>query len=365
MSLPAPSSDEKRTVYLLGLTSMINDASSEAIYAILPYYVNNPVLIGFFGGLFNGLGNALKIVFGYLSDRYARRKPLVATGYVVSAIAKTLMAVVHVSLLPLLIVLDRIGKGIRDSPRDAILSTIRARGFAFSVHRAMDTTGALLGVLMAYFLLSYVGDYRFAMLVAGLLGFLTVVPLIFVPEPKDAPVRRSFVGALTHLSSGVKHFLVPAILFGFAAISPMLFISAAKTGESLDAILLYAAYNLFYVLSATFIGRSSDRFGRRKIMILGGTLMVLAYLSMYLRWYPLCFVLYGVDIGAFLPAAFAHVGDLAKERGTAMGIFQGVYGISILVSSTLFGYLLSSVGTLAFALYAVFPLAAVLSVVWL
>jgi len=357
-----PNGEERRTVYLLGLTSMINDASSEAIYAILPYYVDNLALIGLFGGLFNGLGNALKLVFGYLSDRFARRKPLVMLGYLVSAASKTSMALVSSALLPVLIVLDRIGKGIRDSPRDAILSTVRARGFAFSVHRALDTTGALLGTLLAYYLLSNVGDYRFAMLVAGMLGFFTIFPLLFVPEPKGALLRRSFGDALAHLSAGVKHFLLPAVLFGFAAISPMLFITTAKTEESFYAILLYALYNLFYVLSATFIGRSSDRFGRGRIMILGGTLIALAYLAMYAGSYVLGFLLYGLGIGAFLPAAFAHIGDVSKERGTAMGVFQSVYGISVLISSTLFGYLLGILGPLTFVLYAVFPVAAVLSV---
>lgn len=353
---------EKRAVYVLGVTSMINDASSEAIYAILPYYVDDPALVGFFGGLFNGLGNALKVFFGYLSDRLGRRKPLVVAGYLLSAVAKTLMAVVSVALLPLMIVLDRLGKGIRDSPRDAILGALKERGYAFGVHRAFDTAGALLGTLLAYAMLSYLGDYRTAMLVAGGISFLTIIPLSLLPSFETERRQEGFVSSLVHLSSGVKHFLLPATLFGFAAVSPMLFISGSKESLALNAILLYALYNVFYILSSLYLGKRSDVLGRKRVMVLGGVAMALAYASMYFGLYLAGFVLYGVGVGAFLPAAFAYVGDLSGARGTAMGAFQSVYGLAVLVSSTVFGYLLGAFGASAFLLYAVVPIVATLLV---
>ncbi len=356
---------EKRAVYLLGITSMINDTSSEAIYAILPYYVNSPLLVGLFGGLFNGLGNALKVFFGYISDRLGKRKPLVLLGYLTSAVAKTLMGVVSVALLPIMIVLDRLGKGIRDSPRDAILGTLKEKGYAFGIHRAFDTAGALLGTLLAFLMLSYLHDYRLAMLIAGGIAFLTVVPLLFLPSFEAERRRDGFVESLAHLSSGVKHFLIPATLFGFTFISPMLFISASKGELALDAILLYALYNLFYILSSLYLGKRSDRFGRKRVMFIGAVSAAISFVLMFLasrpafEWvYVLAFALYGVGIGAFLPAAFAYVGDLAKAKGTAMGAFQSVYGIAVLISSTLFGALLGSVGQVVFLVYAVIPLIA-------
>ncbi len=358
-------SREKRAVYLLGVTSMINDTSSEAIYAILPYYVDNPALIGLFGGLFNGLGSALKVFFGYVSDRIGKRKPLVILGYLTSAVAKTLMAVVSVALLPVMIILDRLGKGIRDSPRDAILGTLKERGYAFGIHRAFDTAGALLGTLLAFFMLSYLHDYRLAMLIAGGIAFLTVVPLLFLPSFETERKSDGFVESLENLSSGVKHFLVPATLFGFAFISPMLFISASKGELALESILLYALYNLFYILSSLYLGKRSDRFGRKRVMLVGAVSTAASFVLMFLSSHPVfkwayifAFALYGVGIGAFLPAAFAYVGDLAKEKGTAMGAFQSVYGIAVLISSTVFGALLGAVGPMVFLAYALIPLVA-------
>jgi len=360
---------EKRSIYLLGVTSMINDASSEAIYAILPYYVDNPALIGFFGGLFNGLGNALKVVFGYISDRIGKRKPLVVAGYLTSAVAKTLMALVSLPLLPFMIILDRLGKGIRDSPRDAILGTLKERGYAFGIHRAFDTGGALLGTLLAYLMLSYWGDYRSAMLVAGAIAFLTIIPLSFLPRYETEKRREGFVQSLEHLSGGVKHFLLPATLFGFAFVSPMLFISGSKDELALGAILLYALYNVTYIFASLFLGKRSDVYGRKRVMAIGGISAALAYALMFFAvhmhsdlLFALAFLLYGVGIGAFLPAAFAYVGDLARQKGTAMGAFQTVFGLAVLVSSSLFGYLFGTFGDIVFLAYAAVPIVAMLAI---
>ncbi len=360
---------EKRAVYLLGLTSMINDTSSEAIYAILPYYVDNPALIGLFGGLFNGLGNILKVFSGYLSDRLGERKRLVVLGYFISAVGKTLMGVVSLPLLPLMIVLDRLGKGIRDSPRDAILASLRQRGYAFGVHRAFDTAGALLGTLLAYVMLNYLGEYQTAMLIAGAIAFLSIIPLLFLPRFRTERKKESFTSSLVHLSSGVKHFLVPSLLFGFAFVSPMLFISGSKEELATNAILLYALYNISYILSSLYLGKRSDVYGRKKVIAVGALVTALAFISMYLAsayhmnlLFLAAFVLYGAGVGAFQPAAFAYVGDLAKSKGTAMGAFQSVYGLAVLVSSTVFGVLLSAFGPLAFLVYAIIPVLATLTV---
>ncbi len=361
---------DKRVVYILGSTSLVNDLSSEAIYSILPYYVNDPTLIGIYGGLFNGLGSALKVFFGYLSDRIGVRKPLVVLGYGLSALAKTLMAVVSLPLLPVMIILDRLGKGIRDSPRDAILGALRERGYAFGIHRAMDTTGALLGTLLAYFLLKHFGgEYHLAMLIAGLVGFLTVVILLPLPEFRVEKKKEDFVSSLEHLNAPVKHFLLPATLFGATFISPMLFISGAKDELAYGAILLYALYNLFYVLSSLYLGKRSDVLGRKRVISLGAISAALAFASMYAAtildsWilYVLSFTLYGIGIGAFLPAAFAYVGDIAKAKGTAMGAFQTVFGLAVLTSSSVFGYLMGVFGNVVFLGYALVPILAVLLV---
>ena len=360
----------RRVVYILGSTSLVNDLSSEAIYSILPYYVTDPTLVGIFGGLFNGLGSALKAFFGYLSDRLGVRKPIVMLGYGLSALAKTLMAIVSLPLLPVMIVLDRLGKGIRDSPRDAILGTLEERGYAFGIHRAMDTTGALLGTLLAYVLLKHFGgNYQLAMLIAGLIGFLTVIILLPLPEFRVDKKNDDFVSSVEHLNAPVKHFLLPAMLFGATFVSPMLFISGAKDELALGAILLYALYNLSYVLSSLYLGKRSDILGRKRVMAVGAVSAALAFVLMYVAslmdsWvaYGAAFALYGVGIGAFLPSAFAHVGDLAKAKGTAMGAFQTVFGLAVLVSSSIFGYLMGIFGNVVFLTYALVPVLALMLV---
>ena len=314
----------------MGITSFINDMSSELIYVLLPYKVRNEALVGLLGGLFNGLGSVTKVLFGYLSDKWGKRKPQVILGYLVSSVSKTLIALSSVLLLPLWVVLDRVGKGIRDAPRDALLGKMKERGRAFGIHRAMDTLGALTGSLLALFLFSLL-PLDLILLLAGLVSFLSLVPLFFLPEPGSS-VRKGFKGGLG--------FVLPALLLGSASISPMIFIS-----ELSDlGIGLYVLYNLFYALSAYFLGKRADRMGYRRVVVLGGILLSLSLLLLY-GGSPLSLPLYGVALGALIPSTMARVSSTA----TGAGAFQTVYGLAILGSSTAVGYLRS----LGFPVYPV------------
>ncbi|NPA86856.1 MAG: MFS transporter, partial [Candidatus Diapherotrites archaeon] len=183
---------KRRDVYLLGITSMINDASSEGVYTLLPLLLKDPFLVGVVGGIFNGLAYMIKPLSGYLSDRWGRAKPLIAFGYVISSLARTLIAFLPKLLVPLAVIVDRIGKGIRDAPRDALLSLFPRRGWAFGLHRALDTTGAIIGVLLATTLISVLSlDTREAILYLGLLGFLALLPLLFIEEPRRHRINKN------------------------------------------------------------------------------------------------------------------------------------------------------------------------------
>ncbi len=346
----------RRTVYLLGLASLFNDMGSEAIYAVLPLYLGNTALVGLVGGLFNGLGNVLKVFFGHLSDRLGRRKELVVSGYALSAAAKTAMAVSPSDAVPLLVVVDRVGKGIRDSPRDAILAEMKRRGRAFGIHRAFDTTGALFGTLLAFLLALSGWPYAEIILAAGLISFLSVFPLLLLPSMRVEPSRRRFLESLASLAPGVKRMLVPGALLGAAFVSPMLLISGASSLNAW-AIALYALYNVSYVGFALYFGSRSDRVGRARVILLGSLLVSLGFLSMAFSLVLPAFLLYGAGTGALQPALFASVGDRAEKKGTAMGVFQGVYGTATLVSSVALGLAMGALGNIAFVLYVPLALA--------
>jgi len=338
---------QKRNIIALGFTSFFNDISSEAIYGLLPLYLQNPSMIGFVGGLFNGLGSIFKFVFGYLSDKIGKRKPLVFLGYLTSAISKFTIAISKGPLLVVGIFGDRVGKGIRTSPRDAILAEAKRRGYAFGLHRAMDTLGAITGAILMYFLLRIGWNIRKAMLFAALIGFFSLLPLFIVVEPKIK--KRKAFGSFK-LSRESKVFLFATFFMGLASISPMLLIKQASEFVGIESLLFYTLYNISYVISTKRLGSFSDIVGRKKILLLSSLTIsaALAFGSLGKFFLLFSFVLYGIGIGGFMSTAPAEIGDIEKEaKGTALGIFHMIYGIGVLIGSIAVGNLIERMGNSA------------------
>jgi len=347
----------KRNIYLLGLVSLLNDASSEIIQPILPLFIASlgagGIAIGLIGGLAEGLPSILKVVSGYFSDRLKRRKPLVAAGYGISAVGKLLLAIASTwQQIFVLKTMERSGKGIRSAPRDAIIaeSTPReGRGRGFGIHRALDSLGAVIGSVLAYLLWQGGMDFRTIFVVAGAVAFVALLPLIPVRD-QDRSLTCRIRPSLSALSPDLRPFVLIASLFALANFSYMFFILRATDffsgSMTIGApLLLYVLFNLVYTLFSIPSGSWSDRVGRKKVLTLGYALFALVALGFALvsstPVLVLLFALYGLVFAIVDGAERAFVSDLchADIRGTGLGVYYGAVGVSALASGVVAGFL--------------------------
>ena len=346
---------EKKNVFLLGLTSFFNDFSSETIFALLPLYIPSAGAIGFIGGIMSGLGDLTKVYFGYLSDHIGRRKPIVFLGYFLSALSKLLISLISWPFFVIFLLTDRLGKGIREGPRDAILSLSEKRGWAFGIQKALDTSGAIAGSLMAYLIVNLSLDFQGGMFFAAIIGFFALIPLLFVDSPHFRKSHKNFSETIRGISNKVKKIFPTAIIFGVAAISPMIIIQESYKQVGKLGILAYIGFNLVYAFSARLFGSKSDKVGRKPVLnfsfIISGLSFLLIYLGGILS--IIGFLLYGVAVGAFNSTIRAFIGDLAENnKGTSMGEFQTIFGLSVFFGSTIIGVLRTIIGTQAYLIPA-------------
>jgi MFS family permease len=346
----------KKNIALLGATSFLNDFSSEMMLPILPFFLSSlgatPLLIGLVGGIRDSLDRLLRIVFGYLSDRAGKRKPFVYLGYITSAFFKFLMA-----LSPNAVVasssasLERIGKGIRDAPRDAMIGQFlpNKTGTGFGLHRMLDTAGAVFGSLAALLIIAYLAwSYNTIILIAAFVALISIGPLFLVKEPPFKPYRnmKGFRYALSKLPKELLAFNIIASLFALANFSYMFFILKAYTTEGLVIpIALYVVFNIFYAAFAYPIGRHADKVGKRKIIVGGYMLFALVSLA-FVHYSSLAallvlFIFYGIANAAVKSVEPAYVTDMAPAdlRATSLGTFQMMTGLAAIPSGLIAGYL--------------------------
>ena len=288
-----------RTVVLLGLTSLLTDISSEMVVAVLPLYLVavggfSPLAFGVIDGLYNGATAVVRLASGFIGDRFDRHKEVAAAGYGLSAICKLLLLMVGtaVSAIGAVVLLDRTGKGIRTAPRDAMISLSTPKeqlGTAFGVHRAMDTTGAMLGPLVAFGLLALAPlAFDSVFLVSFCIALLGVgVLVLFVrgrartPDagvPEKRPSLRGAFGLLGQrrfralLAAGAALSLATASdAFIFLALQEQL-----DLGNSLFPLLFVGSAGTFMVLAVP-MGRLADRFGRGRVLLGGYALLLVVY----------------------------------------------------------------------------------------
>jgi len=331
---------QKRNVYLLGITSFLNDLSSEIILPILPFFLKSfgaPYLgIGFVGGIIEGFSSVAKVISGYFSDLFGKRKPIVFLGYLISQISKALLA--HSSSTisaSFFVALDRFGKGIRTSPRDALISESKwDSGKAFGLHRSLDTLGATLGSFIALLLITYGFGYSKAIIFAAIIGFLSVIPIVFVKETGRAtkPV----------LDIGIRKYTAFAIFLGFCNVSYMFFLLKASYFGVEFAIALYLLYNVVYALTSYPFGILSDKFGKTKILSLAYALLSISSLFMLrnsLEFFVAAFILYGLFMAISDAQQRAFASELSVSKGFGIGAFQFSYGISTIIGNTLVGFI--------------------------
>jgi len=330
------------------MVSLLNDASSEIIQPILPLFLASlgagGLAIGLIGGLAEGLPSLIKIISGWWSDQLRRRKPLVAAGYAISAAGKLLLAVLKT--------LERSGKGIRSAPRDAIIAESASRdrrGRGFGVHRALDSFGAVIGSIAAYLLWQGGLDFKSIFLVAGLLAFVALIPLVPVKESPRYPADCLRPG-ISGLSPALVPFIAVASLFALGNFSYMFFILRSAEffagGMAVAApILLYILFNLVYTIFSIPSGSWSDRVGRKRVLSIGYALFAFVSLGFALASSTivlvLLFALYGLVFALVDGAERAFVSDLcrAEARGTGLGVYYGAVGTAAIASGLLAGVL--------------------------
>jgi MFS family permease len=365
-----------RNVFAISFVSLLNDASSEIIYPLLPVFLSltlgaSPGIVGLIEGTAESVSSLLKLFAGHFSDRFGKRKAFVVFGYTLSSFARPLLAFALNWYQVLAIRLaDRVGKGVRSAPRDAMIAdtvAIEDRGLAFGFHRAMDHTGAVVGPLIGYVLVLLfaanrnaptAGDFNKIFLLASVPALAAVLVVsIFVREshePKAAiavkpeksiapPVKLSLRG----FDANFKRFLLLVALFTLSNSSDaFLLLRAQSAGVSVVAIpLLWAMLHVSKVASSLFGGDLSDRLGRRRLIVSGWILYSAVYAGFAFVtnsvsvW--ILFLIYGIYFGLAEGAEKALVADLVKpeQRGTAYGLYNLAFGITVLPASLLMGAL--------------------------
>lgn len=350
-------------VIFLGLTSFINDISSDMIFAVMPFFITSlgggGIAVGLISGLGDSISGILKVFSGYLSDKFGKKMPFVFGGYFVSSFMKFLFPFAKTwSTLAFLIPLERIGKGLRTAPRDAIISSSASsssEGKAFGIHRTLDTLGAFLGALGAFFFFWFLKlELKSILFIAAIIGFFALLPLLFVKEKESFPLSLSLKMSLKDLSSGFKWYLVAVTLFALGNFSYMFFVLKSKIifedtfnlrlATALP-ILLYVWFNIIYALSSTPAGILSDKIGRKKTLILGYLIYTFTCAGFTLAnfWvtFIILFAMYGLSFGIIEGVSRAYAADFVPEnlKGTALGIFQACISLAVLFGGIIAGIL--------------------------
>jgi MFS family permease len=352
-----------RNVFLLGLVSLCTDASTEMIYPLIPLFLISvlgaPVaIVGVIEGLAEATASTFKGISGWVSDRVGKRRPLVIAGYGLAAVTKPLLALaVGWPLVLTARVLDRFGKGLRGSPRDALIadsSDEALRGRAFGFHRSTDQAGAVIGPLLALPLLALLHqNFRALFVVAFIPAALCVAVLTAVRETGKGAAGAALPRfRLRDTDSAFRRFLAVMLLFTIGNSSDMfLILRARQLGMGTQQIvLLFAAFNAVYVLSAYPAGVLSDRIGRKRVLMAGMAVFALVYAGFGLARAPAAiwalFAIYGLYQGLTDGTSRAFIVDLVapEHRATALGVFAMAAGLATFPASVIAGVLWQRLG---------------------
>ncbi len=363
----------------LGLVSFLTDLSSELIFSVFAIFFTtvagaSSALLGLVEGLADLSASSLNYLAGRLSDGNGKRKVFTLAGYAFSTVAKLILLVsTSIVSLSLFRVLERLGKGFRGPPRDAWLSAIAdsgRRGYSFGVHKALDKSGAVAGPLLAYAILSSLGEnaasYRLLFAVALLPAVISIIVLACMRDQPAAPRQREDIfHNWRQLDPRFKRFLLPAGLFALAYFSlGFLLLKAHDAGFSTaQIVLLYALFNVTCVLAAPLAGWISDRVPRHLVVVLGYlsyALVTLYFIFAHSRGAIVAlFALYGLFYAIEESQSRALIADLETERrASAFGIYNFVTGALYLPASLIAGTLWTLSPDYALGLAAALALAA-------
>ena len=361
-------------VWVLGFVSMLMDISSEMVHSLLPLFMLTTLgasvfVIGLIEGVAESTALIVKVFSGALSDYLGKRKALAVFGYALGAITKPLFALAPtIGIVVTARLLDRVGKGVRGAPRDALVADIsppEVRGAAFGLRQSLDTVGAFVGPLLAVgLMLVWANDFRAVFWVAVIPGALAVLLLVVgVREPERRqgerrmnPIRRENLARLS-----TSYWWVVGLGAGFtlARFSEAFLVLRAQQGGIPIALvpLVMVAMNLIYASSAYPFGKLSDRMSRGKLLAIGLLVLIAADLviasSQHWSFLLAGVALWGVHMGMTQGLLATMVADTAPEdlRGTAYGFFNLVSGIAMLIASAVAGFLWDRLGA-SFTFYA-------------
>ncbi len=372
-----------RNVWVLGFTSLLTDVSSEMIHSVLPLFLisglgANVATVGLIEGIVEATASIVKVFSGAISDYWKQRKALVVFGYGFSTLMKPLFVVANSPMSVFFARFgDRIGKGIRVAPRDALVADSTApenRGAAYGLRQSLDTVGAFLGPLFAFALMSTTHNFRLVFIWALVPAFLGVLLLIVgIKEPeqpyrllkRENPLRWSVLG---RLSTGYWGLAIAALLFNLGNSSEVfLLLQGQHLGIPDSQVpLILVVMNLSYALSAYPLGVLSDRISRQQLLILGWSLAALVYIGLGMAqssmavWGLTAF--YGLHLGMSQGILLAMISNQVPEtmRGTAFGFLNLLVGFALLPASVMAGWLWQTVSpTATFIVSGLFSISAV------
>ncbi len=350
-------------VFMLGLVSLFTDISSESIQSFFPLFIisigGSAFAIGIISGITEAISNILKGLSGWMSDKFNRRKPFVVAGYTVSNLSKPLMAFSPSWEIVLgLKSIDRAGKGLRTSARDTLISYYAIeKGKSFGVHRAMDTSGAVLGAVLAFILLYFAWTYQQIILFSIVPGIFAIILILFIKDvdPTKLTELMKFQSEVPKVDRIDKNFIKLIIILGvieFASIN----ISFLQL-RSIDYLfadffipVLYLISNIVYMVLSPFLGSLSDKIGRKPVIITG--LSILLVLSIILavpvdiNFFSLIliiivWIMFGFYMASVDPISRAYIADLVgkNKRGRAYGYYYLSVGLISLGESLIFGFI--------------------------
>jgi len=353
-----------KNVFVLGLVSFFNDVASEMIYPLVPIFLTSvlgaPVaIVGLIEGMAESTASVLKVVSGWLSDKWRKRKIFVVAGYSFSAISKILLSLAYSWPFVLLArFVDRFGKGTRTSARDALIaesSENSVRGRAFGFHRGLDTLGAVVGPLIALLAIHFLdNNFRLIFFLAFIPAFIGILLLLFFvkEKKKEANSLDTFHFNWRELNPSFKIFLLISFIFALGNSSDaFLILRAQNLGLSLTLVVLaYVLFNFTYALFSTPAGIIADKIGPKKVLLAGFLLFSGVYLffgltsSSFFLWF--LFPVYGIYMALTEGVGKAYISNLVPQEktGTAFGIYQTIIGLCTFFASFIAGILWTYIG---------------------
>ncbi|MCL2508206.1 MAG: MFS transporter [Oscillospiraceae bacterium] len=354
-------------IFFLGLVSFFTDLSTEMVYPLIPLYLVSafgvkPSVVGLIEGIAESAASLLKVFSGYLTDRFQKKKLIAFSGYSTGVLYKlVLLAAGSWSGILGARVLDRLGKGVRTAPRDVLVSESADKdkmGKAFGLHKALDMSGAALGLLITFFIMRGMGggfEYKRMFLISVIPAALGLCMFLFIrekKEPRQMKQREPFWNNLGKVDGQLRLYLVVVFLFTLGNSSNAFLLLRAKDAgfDDVNSILLYFLFNITAAILSMPLGKLSDKIGRKKLLVPGYLLFSVCYLGFVFASnrpaMAAAFLLYGVYTGMITGVERAFVAEISPPelKGTMLGLHSTVAGVALLPASVIAGALWDAYG---------------------